>query len=66
MRTNGGNVASAMDFRLVTLVLALGAAVIVTGCSYTPQTMTTSTQQTTSQVIPGQTSVTVSKTQQSP
>jgi starvation-inducible outer membrane lipoprotein len=52
--------------RLATVAIVFGAAIMLSACSSTPQTMMTTTQQTTSQVVPGQTTVTVSKTQQSP
>jgi uncharacterized lipoprotein YajG len=66
MRHKCATTATLPDLRLAMIVVALVAAMMLPGCSYTPQTMTTTTQQTTSQVVPGQTSVTVSKTQQTP
>jgi uncharacterized lipoprotein YajG len=66
MRPKGATTATVPDLRLALIAVALAAAMLLPGCSYTPQTMTTTTQQTSSQVVPGQTSVTVTKTQQTP
>ncbi len=66
MRPKGATTVATPDLRLATIAVALAVAIMLGGCSYTPQTTTTTTQQTTSQVIPGQTTVIVSKTQQTP
>ncbi len=66
MRVTRTTSAAIPDMRLATVAIVFGAAIMLSACSSTPQTMMTTTQQTTSQVVPGQTTVTVSKTQQSP
>jgi len=66
MKQKGATTAPAPDLRLAIIAVAVAVATMLAGCTSTPHTFVTTTQQTTSQVVPGQTTVTVSKTQQTP